>query len=102
MLPKSSVIHVAGVAETSFIKDFKTKRVIGLNNSATIDGTDVILELEDKPESMSQKWVLIPYTDLEDAEGKIWFMVKNMFSERFLTASDSKNLTIRGNILSNQ
>ena len=102
MLPKSSVIQIAGVDETSFIKDFKTKRVIGLENSATIDGTDVILELEDKPESMSQKWVLIPYTDLEDAEGKNWFMVKNMFSERFLTANNSESLKIRGNILSNQ
>ena len=102
MLPKSSVIQIAGVDETSFIKDFNTKKVLGLENSATIDGTDVILELEDKPESMSQKWVLIPYTNLEDAEGKKWFMVKNMFSERFLTANNSESLKIRGNILSNQ
>ena len=102
LLTNNSVFHVLGGDETSFIKDFNTKKVLGLENSATIDGTDVILELEDKSESMSQKWVLIPYTDLEDAKGKKWFMVKNMFSERFLTASDSENLKIRGNILSNQ
>ena len=74
----------------------ETKRVLGLENSATIDGTDVILDLEDNHESMSQKWVLVPYFDLEDAEGKAWYRVKNILSERFLTAKDSKNLKIRG------
>ena len=74
----------------------ETKRVLGLEHSATIDGTDVILDLEDNYKSMSQNWVLVPYFYLEDAEGKEWYMVKNVLSERFLTATDSKNLKIRG------
>ena len=74
----------------------ETKRVLGSENSATIDGTDVILDLEDKFESMSQKWVLVPYFYYLDADGKDWYMVKNILSERFLTATDSKNLKIRG------
>ena len=95
-MPKSSVIQIAGVDETSFIKDFKTKRVIGLNNSATIDGTDVIIDLEEKFESMSEKWLLVPYFGVPDADGNGWYMVRNILSKRFLTAGDSKDLKIRG------
>ena len=94
LLTNNSVFHVLGGDETSFIKDFKTKKVLGLENSATIDGTDVILDLEDKFESMSQKWVIVPYG--ADTEGTSWFMLKNKLSERFLTAGDSKDLKIRG------
>ena len=97
LLPKITAFHaVGGDDETLFIKDLETKRVLGLENSATIDGTDVILDLEDKFESMSQKWVLVPYFYLEDTEGKEWYAVKSILSERFLTATDSKNLKIRG------
>ena len=85
-----------GGDEANFIKDFNTKKVLGLENSATIDGTDVIIDLEDKFESKSNKWVLVPYFDVLDAEGNGWLMVKNILSERFLTAGDSKDLKIRG------
>jgi hypothetical protein len=95
-LPKIAAFYALGGDETFFIKDLETKRVLGLENSAAIDGTDVILDLEDNYESMSQKWVLVPYFDLEDAEGKEWFTMKNILSERFLTATDSQNLKIRG------
>ena len=96
LLTNNSVFHVLGGDETSFIKDFNTKKVLGLENSATIDGTDVIIDLEDKFESMSEKWVLVPYFGVPDAEGNEWFMVKNILAERFLTAGDSKDLKIRG------
>ena len=96
LLTNNSVFHVLGGDETSFIKDFNTKKVLGLENSATIDGTDVIIDLEDKFESKSNKWVLVPYFDVLDAEGNGWLMVKNILSERFLTAGDSKDLKIRG------
>ena len=96
LLTNNSVFHVLGGDETSFIKDFNTKKVLGLENSATIDGTDVIIDLEDKFESMSEKWVLVPYFGVPDAEENEWFMVKNILSERFLTAGDSKYLKIRG------
>ena len=85
-----------GGDEDNFIKDFNTKKVLGLENSATIDGTDVIIDLEDKFESTSNKWVLVPYFGVPDVEGKGWFMLKNILSERFLTAGDSKDLKIRG------
>ena len=65
-----------------------------MENSATIDNTNVILE--DKSDSMSQKWELVPYTLAVDAEGKGWFMLKNILSKRFLTTGDSKDLKIRG------
>ena len=65
-----------------------------MENSATIDNTNVILE--EKSDSMLQKWELVPYTLDVDAEGKGWFMLKNILSERFLTAGDSKDLKIRG------
>jgi hypothetical protein len=78
------------------IKDHENKNVLGLENSATIDGTDVILDLEENFKSKSQKWVFIPYGG--DTEGKGWFMLKNVLSERFLTAGDSNNLKIRGNL----
>ena len=64
-----------------------------MENSATIDNTNVILE--DNSNSMSQKWVLVPYFH-NDAEGKGWYMMKNTLSGRFLTAGDSKDLKIRG------
>ena len=77
------------------IKDLETKSVLGLENSATIDNTDVILE--EKSNSMSQKWELVPYSAAAvDAEGKGWFMLKNILSKRFLTTGDSKDLKIRG------
>ena len=96
MLPKNSVFHVLGGDEASFIKDFNTEKVLGLDNSATIDGTDVIIDLEDKFESMSEKWVLVPYFGVPDADGNGWYMVRNILSKRFLTAGDSKDLKIRG------
>ena len=66
-----------------------------MENSATIDNNNVILE--DEVDSMSQKWVLVPYFEgASDAEGKGWFMLKNVLSERFLTAGDSNDLKIRG------
>ena len=74
----------------------ETKKFLGLENSAAIDGTDVILDLEDKFEPMSQKWIMVPYFFYLDADGKDWYMVKNILSERFLTATDSNNLKIRG------
>ena len=95
-MPKNSVFHGIGGDEASFIKDFNTEKVLGLENSATIDGTDVIIDLEDKFESMSEKWVLVPYFGVPDVEGNEWYMVKNILSERFLTAVDSKDLKIRG------
>ena len=95
---KTSVFHILGGDETLSIKDLETKRVLGLENSAITDGTSVTLELEEHFDSISQKWLLIPYTDLNDAEGKGWFMLKNIRSKRFLTASDSDHLKIRGNI----
>ena len=94
MLPKITAFHAVGGDEAFFIKDLETKRVLGSENSAIIDGTDVILDLEDKFESMSQKWVIVPYG--ADTEGITWFMLKNKLSERFLTAGDSKDLKIRG------
>ena len=96
LLPNNSVFHVLVGDEASFIKDFNSQKVLGLENSATIDGTDVIIDLEDKFESMSNKWVPIQYFGVPDAEGNGWFMVKNVLSERFLTAGDSKDLKIRG------
>ena len=78
------------------IKDLETKSVLGLENSATIDNTDVIME--EKSNSMSQKWELVLYSAAAavDAEGKGWFMLKNILSKRFLTTGDSKDLKIRG------
>ena len=90
------VFHILGGDETLSIKDLETKRVLGLENSAITDGTSVTLE--ENFGSISQKWLQIPYTDLEDADGKRWFMLKNVKSKRFLTASDSEHLKIRGNI----
>ena len=73
-----------------------------MENSATIDNTNVILE--DKDDSMSQKWILVPYYPAIGAEEKGWFLLKekgwfllkNILSERYLTAGDSKDLKIRG------
>ena len=88
------VFHLVGGDETSFIKDFKTNRVLGLENSATIDHTNVILE--DKVDSMSQKWILVPYNPAIGSEEKGWFLLKNKLSQRYLTSRDSKDLRISG------
>ena len=93
---KNLVFYVLGGDETSFIKDVNTKKVLGLENSATIDGTDVIIDLEDKFESISKKWALVPYFGVPDADGNGWYTVRNILSKRFLTAGDSKDLKIRG------
>ena len=65
-----------------------------MENSATIDNTNVILE--DKVDSMSEKWILVPYYSAIGSEEKGWFLLKNTLSERYLTAGDSKDLKIRG------